>query len=40
MSDIIINPDVYQVGGSLRNDAPSYVVRSADFKLYDAFKKR
>jgi len=39
MSEIVINSDIYQVGGSLKNHAPSYVVRSADFQLYNALKK-
>ena len=39
MSETMINHNIYQVGGSLRIDAPSYVVRAADFKLYNALKK-
>lgn len=39
MSELSISHKLYQVGGSLSNDAPSYVVRSADFQLYEALKQ-
>ena len=34
-----MNANQYQVGGSLQNDDPNYVVREADSQLYQALKR-